>query len=152
MVGKKSGIDTCLRTTISLDFWFIGAKALANFKCTFINISVNFHTWAASVLCLSCLHIGRSLHQDGGTAMAASGQSQFARASGINIDKTRWLFRHHMLFGISLPRWASDTTTVSRARYFRRLYQLTFHGALLPASGVSAILINLSARPVNRHH
>ena len=104
-----------LRTTISLEGYYIGA--LANF----LQINIGFCIWAF-------------LHTKTGTAMTAVGSNPaFAKAAGINVDKIRML-------SVIMSTWlaAIGILVYEQGFGFIQLYMAPFYMAL-PA--VSAILI-----------
>ncbi|MDO5563851.1 MAG: ABC transporter permease [Eubacteriales bacterium] len=120
-----------LRTTISLDGFF--DKALANiFQINIGNLSIP----VGSLLFFALLAflIWAFLHTKTGTAMTAVGSNPvFAKASGINIDKTRAL-------SVMISTWlaAIGILVYEQGFGFIQLYMAPFNMAL-PA--VSAILI-----------
>ena len=120
-----------LRTTISLEGFY--DKALANFLQ--INIG-HFSIPVGSLLFFAVLAfmMWAFLHTKTGTAMTAVGSNpNFARASGINIDKTRML-------SVIMSTWlaAVGILVYEQGFGFIQLYMAPFYMAL-PA--VSAILI-----------
>jgi simple sugar transport system permease protein len=120
-----------LRTTISLEGYYNGA--LANFLQ--INIG-HLSIPVGSLLFFAVLAFGiwAFLHTKTGTAMTAVGSNpNFARAAGINIDRTR-------LLSVILSTWlgAIGILVYEQGFGFIQLYMAPFNMAL-PA--VSAILI-----------
>ena len=120
-----------LRTTISLEGYYNGA--LANFLQ--INIGhLSIPVGTLLFFALLAFGIWAFLHTKTGTAMTAVGSNpNFARAAGINIDKTR-------LLSVILSTWlgAVGILVYEQGFGFIQLYMAPFNMAL-PA--VSAILI-----------
>jgi len=120
-----------LRTTISLEGYYIGALA------DFLKIQVgHLSIPVGSILFFALLAFGiwAFLHTKTGTAMTAVGSNPaFARAAGINIDRTR-------LLSVILSTWlgAVGILVYQQGFGFIQLYMAPFNMAL-PA--VSAILI-----------
>lgn len=124
-----------LRTTISLEGFY--DKALANFLTIDLNrFGINLVIPTGSLLFfafLACL-VWAFLHTKTGTAMTAVGSNPaFAKAAGINIDKTRML-------SVILSTWlgAVGILIYEQGFGFVQLYMAPFNMAL-PA--VAAILI-----------
>ena len=120
-----------LRTTISLEGYYIGA--LANFLQ--INIgSISIPTGTLLFFALLAFCIWAFLHTKTGTAMTAVGSNPaFAKAAGINVDKIRML-------SVIMSTWlaAIGILVYEQGFGFIQLYMAPFYMAL-PA--VSAILI-----------
>lgn len=120
-----------LRTTISLEGFY--DKALANFLQ--INIGkISIPTGSLLFFAFLAFLMWAFLHTKTGTAMTAVGSNpNFARASGINIDKTRML-------SVIMSTWlaAVGILMYEQGFGFIQLYMAPFYMAL-PA--VSAILI-----------
>jgi len=120
-----------LRTTISLEGYYIGA--LANFLQ--INIgSVSIPTGTLLFFALLAFGIWAFLHTKTGTAMTAVGSNpEFAKAAGINVDNIRML-------SVIMSTWlaAIGILVYEQGFGFIQLYMAPFYMAL-PA--VSAILI-----------
>jgi len=120
-----------LRTTISLEGYYIGA--LANFLQ--INIgSISIPTGTLLFFALLAFAIWAFLHTKTGTAMTAVGSNpDFAKAAGINVDKIRML-------SVIMSTWlaAIGILVYEQGFGFIQLYMAPFYMAL-PA--VSAILI-----------
>ena len=120
-----------LRTTISLEGYYIGA--LANFLQ--INIgSISIPTGTLLFFALLAFCIWAFLHTKTGTAMTAVGSNPaFAKAAGINVDKIRML-------SVIMSTWlaAIGILVYEQGFGFIQLYMAPFYMAM-PA--VSAILI-----------
>ena len=120
-----------LRTTISLEGYYIGA--LANFLQ--INIgAISIPTGTLLFFALLAFAIWAFLHTKTGTAMTAVGSNpEFAKAAGINVDKIRML-------SVIMSTWlaAVGILVYEQGFGFIQLYMAPFYMAL-PA--VSAILI-----------
>ena len=120
-----------LRTTISLEGYYIGA--LANFLQ--INIgSISIPTGTLLFFALLAFGIWAFLHTKTGTAMTAVGSNpEFAKAAGINVDNIRML-------SVIMSTWlaAIGILVYEQGFGFIQLYMAPFYMAL-PA--VSAILI-----------
>lgn len=120
-----------LRTTISLEGYY--DKVLANFLQ--INIgNLSIPTGTLIFFAIIALIVWAFLHTKTGTAMTAVGSNPaFARAAGINIDKTR-------LLSVVMSTWlaAVGILVYEQGFGFIQLYMAPFYMAL-PA--VSAILI-----------
>ena len=120
-----------LRTTISLEGYYTQALA----KILQINIG-NLSIPTGSILFFALLAFGMwaFLHTKTGTAMTAVGSNpEFARSSGVNVDKIR-------LISVVMSTWlaAIGILVYEQGFGFIQLYMATFYMAL-PA--VSAILI-----------
>ena len=124
-----------LRTTISLEGFY--DKALANFLTIDLNrFAINLVIPTGSLLFFAFLAflVWAFLHTKTGTAMTAVGSNPaFAKAAGINIDKTRML-------SVILSTWlgAVGILIYEQGFGFVQLYMAPFNMAL-PA--VAAILI-----------
>lgn len=124
-----------LRTTISLEGFY--DKALANFLAIDLNrFGINLVIPTGSLLFFAFLAflVWAFLHTKTGTAMTAVGSNPaFAKAAGINIDKTRML-------SVILSTWlgAVGILIYEQGFGFVQLYMAPFNMAL-PA--VAAILI-----------
>ena len=124
-----------LRTTISLEGFY--DKALANFLTIDLNrFGINLVLPTGSLLFFAFLAflVWAFLHTKTGTAMTAVGSNPaFAKAAGINIDKTRML-------SVILSTWlgAVGILVYEQGFGFVQLYMAPFNMAL-PA--VAAILI-----------
>lgn len=124
-----------LRTTISLEGFY--DKALANFLTIDLNrFGINLVIPTGSLLFFAFLAflVWAFLHTKTGTAMTAVGSNPtFAKAAGINIDKTRML-------SVILSTWlgAVGILVYEQGFGFVQLYMAPFNMAL-PA--VAAILI-----------
>ena len=120
-----------LRTTISLEGYYIGALA----KIGQINIgAISIPTGTLLFFALLAFAIWAFLHTKTGTAMTAVGSNPaFARAAGINVDKIRML-------SVIMSTWlaAIGILVYEQGFGFIQLYMAPFYMAL-PA--VSAILI-----------
>jgi len=120
-----------LRTTISLEGFY--DKVLANFLAIKIG-TLEIPTGTLLFFALLAFGVWAFLHTKTGTAMTAVGSNPaFAKASGINIDKTRML-------SVVLSTWlaAVGILVYEQGFGFIQLYMAPFYMAL-PA--VSAILI-----------
>ncbi len=120
-----------LRTTISLEGYYAGV--LSNFLKIRIG-SLEIPTGALLVFALLAFLMWAFLHTKTGTAMTAVGSNaNFARAAGINIDRTRML-------SVVMSTWlaAVGILMYEQGFGFIQLYMAPFNMAL-PA--VSAILI-----------
>lgn len=124
-----------LRTTISLEGFY--DKALANFLTIDLNrfgINLVIPTGSLLFFALLAFLVWAFLHTKTGTAMTAVGSNPaFAKAAGINIDKTRML-------SVILSTWlgAVGILIYEQGFGFVQLYMAPFNMAL-PA--VAAILI-----------
>ncbi len=123
---------TGLRTTISTEGYYL--KVLDNFLKINVTDSLSIPTGMLLFFGLLAFGVWAFLHTKTGTAMTAVGSNPaFARASGINIDRTRTL-------SVMLSTWLAGVGILvyQQSFGFIQLYMGPFNMAL-PA--VSAILI-----------
>ncbi len=121
-----------LRTTISLEGFY--DQVLANFLSIKIGPNFTLPTGTLLFFALAAFLMWAFLHTKTGTAMTAVGSNpEFARASGVNVDKMR-------LLSVMLSTWlgAIGILVYEQGFGFIQLYNAPFYMAL-PA--VSAILI-----------